>query len=205
MNYLALSIISVADLSLFVIYCHRIKRNQSRLLKVFLEYDHFTELTMKHTFRIALFTLAISGLLPGQSVLAEPTNVATPGNPKPANEQPKKCDRWEEHEKHLETLKSDLKLNANQEAAWAEWVGKMKENRQDWQEKRKNAEVWASLPALDRMEKMLAFSKEHIARQEARLAATKIFYATLSPEQRLTFDKGFKFEHHGHAGKDWKK
>jgi hypothetical protein len=33
------------------------------------------------------------------------------------------------------------------------------------------------------MEKMLAFSKEHIARQEARLAATKTFYATLSPEQ----------------------
>jgi Spy/CpxP family protein refolding chaperone len=55
------------------------------------------------------------------------------------------------------------------------------------------------------MEKMLAFSKEHIARQEARLAATKTFYATLSPEQRQAFDKGFNFEHHGRFGKHWKK
>jgi protein CpxP len=55
------------------------------------------------------------------------------------------------------------------------------------------------------MEKMLAVSKEHLARQEACLAATKMFYATLSPEQRKIFDKGFHFEHHGHFGKDWKK
>ena len=162
---------------------------------------------MKHTFRIAIFSLAISCLLPGRSLLAEPADSAPSGNPKPANEQPKKCDRREGHEKHLETLKSDLKLNANQEAAWTEWVAKMQENHQDWQDKRNNAESWASLPALERMEKMLAFSKEHIARQEARLAATKVFYATLSPEQRLTFDKEFKFDHHGygHAGKDMKK
>ena len=44
-----------------------------------------------------------------------------------------------------------------------------------------------------------------IVKQEARLAATKTFYATLSPEQRQTFDKGFNFEHHGGFGKHWEK
>ena len=160
---------------------------------------------MKHTTRIALLTLVISGLLAGRNTLAEPADATVLGKPKPASEEPKKCDRWEGKEKCLETLKSDLKLNANQEAAWTEWVGKIKEDRKGWEEKRKNEESWASLPALDRMEKMLAFSKEHIATQEARLAATKIFYATLSPEQRQTFDKDFNFEHHGRFGMHWKK
>jgi protein CpxP len=157
---------------------------------------------MKHKTRIALLTLAISGLLVGRNVLAVPADATVPGKPQPASEQPKKCDRWKEKEKRLETLKSDLKLKANQEAAWTEWVGKIKGDHKGWEEKRKNVESWANLPAPDRMEKMLAFSKEHIAREEARLAATKIFYATLSPEQRQIFDKGFNFEHHGRFGKE---
>ena len=160
---------------------------------------------MKHITRIAILTLAISGLLAGRNVLAEPADTAALVNPKPASEEPKKCDRWEGKEKRLETLKTDLKLNANQEAAWTEWVGKINGDHKGWEEKRKNAESWASLPAPDRMEKMLAFSKEHIAQQEAHLAATKTFYATLSPEQRQIFDKEFKFEHHDRFSKHWKK
>ena len=161
---------------------------------------------MKHTTRITLLTFALSGLLAGRNVLAEPTEAPTaPGKQDPASGEPKKCDRWEEKEKRLEALKSDLKLTANQEAAWSEWVGKIKGDRKGWEGKRKNFESWANLPAPDRMEKMLAFSKEHVARQEARLAATKTFYATLSPEQRQTFDKGFNFGHHGGFGMRWKK
>jgi periplasmic protein CpxP/Spy len=155
---------------------------------------------MKHATRISILTLIISSLLESQIVLAEAADTAAPGKQKPSNEQLKKCDRWEE-EKRLETLKSDLKLNANQETAWNEWAGKIKGDHTGWEEKRKSKESWASLPAPDRMEKILAFSKEHIARQEARLAATKTFYATLSPEQRHTFDKEFNFEHHGRFGK----
>jgi protein CpxP len=144
---------------------------------------------MKHTTKIATLTLVISGLLAGRNVLAEPADTAALVNAKPASEEPKKCDRWEDREKRLEALKTDLKLHANQESAWTEWVGKIKGDHKNWEEQRKNVESWANLPALDRMEKMLAFSKEHIAKQEARLAATKTFYATLSPEQRQIFDK----------------
>jgi len=160
---------------------------------------------MKHRTKIAILTLAISSLLIGRNVLAEPAAVAAIGKPAVASEQPKKCDRWEGEEKRLETLKSDLKLNPNQEAAWAEWAGKIKGDHVGWEEMHKSEQTWASLPAPDRMEKMLALSKEHIARQEVRLAATKTFYATLSPEQRKIFDKGFNFKHHGHFGKGGKK
>ena len=156
---------------------------------------------MKHTTRIALLTLALSALLAGRNASAEQTDAAANVNPKPVSAEPKKCDRWEGKEKRLETLKADLKLNPNQEAAWNEWVSKIKGDRKDWKDNRGHAESWANLPAPERMEKMLAFSKEHIAKQEERLAATKAFYAALSPEQRLIFDKGFQFEHHGRFGK----
>ena len=81
---------------------------------------------MKHITRITILTLAISGLSAGRNVLAEPADAAALVKPKPASEEPKKCDRWEGREKRLEALKTDLKLNANQEAAWTEWVGKIK-------------------------------------------------------------------------------
>ncbi len=153
--------------------------------------------------RTALLTLVLSGLLAGQSVQAETTDVTA--SAKPASEQPKKCDRWEGKEQRLQTLKADLKLNTNQEVAWSQWIEQYKVDPKDWEERRKHEESWANLPAPERMEKMLDFSKEHIARQEARLAATKTFYALLSPEQRLVFDKGFNLEHHGRLGKREKK
>ncbi|MEI6336158.1 MAG: Spy/CpxP family protein refolding chaperone [Methylococcaceae bacterium] len=160
---------------------------------------------MKHVTKIALLTLTISGLLVGRNVLAEPANTATDVNQKTVTEEPKKCDREAGKEKHLATLKTDLKLDANQEAAWAEWVSKIKGDTKNEEKHRENIESWANLPAPERMEKMLEFSKAHIAQQEVSLAATKTFYATLSPEQRLTFDKGFNFEHRSRLGKHWPK
>ncbi len=156
---------------------------------------------MKQTAKLAIFTLAIPCLLAGRSALAESADAAAPGKQAPASVEPKKCDRWEEKEKRLETLKADLKLTANQEAAWNEWAGQVKGGRKGWEERHKEFESWASLPAPERMEKMLAFSKERVARLEARVAATKAFYAVLSPGQRQVFDKGFGFWPHGGFGK----
>ena len=175
-------------------------------LRFFVEHSYFKEpSSMKNKITITLLTLVFSGLLAGRNVLAEPADAAALVKPNPASEEPKKCDRWDGKEKRLEAHKTDLNLNPNQEAAWTEWAGKIKGDYKSWEEKRKNVESWASLPAIDRMEKMLAFSKEHIARQEVRLTATKTFYATLSPEQRQVFDKEFKFEDHDRFGKHWKK
>jgi hypothetical protein len=159
---------------------------------------------MKHTSKIAILMLSVPLLLAGRQVLAEPADASAVGKQGPASAEPKKCDRWEEKEKRLETLKSDLKLTASQEAAWTEFAGKIKGDRKGWEEKRKDLESLEGLPAPDRMEKMLAFSKGHVAKQEAVLAATKTFYATLSPEQRQIFDKGFSFGHRDGPGKGWK-
>jgi periplasmic protein CpxP/Spy len=159
---------------------------------------------MKKTIQISMLTLAIPCLLTARIAMAEPADTAV-DKPKPASVEPKKCDYWKGKEKRLETLKSDLKLTANQETAWTEWVGKIKGDSKGWETKRKEVESWSNLPVPVRMEKMLAFSKEHIATQEAHLEATKIFYATLSLDQRKTFDKEFDFEHHGSLGKHWKK
>ena len=157
---------------------NRVSDKQKRTLTsaIFRRTQLFQELNIKHTTRIALLTFAISSLFVGRNVLAEPLDTAVLGKPKPVNEIPKKCERWEGEEKRLETLKSDLKLKPDQEAAWTEWSGKIKGDHAAWEEKHKNEMSWASLSVPERMEKMLAFSKGHIARQEVRLAATKTFY-----------------------------
>jgi hypothetical protein len=166
-------------------------------------YNSIEELTMNHITKLTLLSVTLSGLLAVPSVQADPTDVTVLA--KTSSEQPKNCDRWEGKEQRLETLKADLKLQATQEAAWTDWSDKIKGDRKDLEERRKNEESWASLPAPVRMEKMLSFSKEHIAKQETRLAATRTFYALLTPEQRLIFDKDFNFEHHERFGKHVKK
>ena len=161
---------------------------------------------MKQLSKIAIIAFAVLSLLTGRQVLAEPAEAsAAPGKQALASGEPKKCDHWKEgKEKRLETLKSDLKLTASQEAAWTEWSAKIKGDRKGWEEKHKDFESMESLPAPQRLEKMLAFSKEHIARQEVVLAATKTFYAILTPEQQQVFDKGFRFGHRGGPDKGWK-
>lgn len=81
----------------------------------------FTEITMRH-----VFAFAFSNLLAGHGVLAEPADAAFPGNAQTTNEQPKKCDRMEWHEKPLVTLKSDLKLDTSQATDWTEWMSQKK-------------------------------------------------------------------------------
>ncbi len=155
---------------------------------------------MKHTIRLVLIVLAVSSLLAGRNVSADPADAGVQSELSADSETQDKSERREGKEKRLEILKADLKLSPDQEAAWIDWVGKIKGDRKDWKEKRETVESWANLPAPERMEKMLAFSKARIAKQEARLTATKAFYATLSAEQRLILDKGFQFEHRGRLG-----
>ena len=153
---------------------------------------------MKRSALIAIFAFTLSVLLAGRGVLAAPVDSSVTGE---ANATPEMCDHAEGKGKRMERLKSDLNLNKNQETAWTEWTGKVMGNHKSWEERRKSEALMAELPAPDRMEKRLSLSKEHSARQEMRLAATKAFYATLSPVQRQVFDKGFNFEHHYGFGK----
>ena len=97
-------------------------------------------------------------------------------------------------EKRKNELHDKLKLNANQEPAWQAYISKvtplMPTNRQDPAEMQK-------LSAPERMEKMLGFMKEGENRLATATAATKEFYAVLTPEQQKIFNEEFPARGHG--------
>jgi len=82
-------------------------------------------------------------------------------------------------------LHDALKLTAAQEPAWATYIAAMKPQTPVGRADRVS---FKDLPAPERMEKALERQKEHLAKQESRLAALKTFYAVLTPEQQKAFD-----------------
>ena len=65
-------------------------------------------------------------------------------------------------------------------------------------------EDWAELSKLttpERLDHMLARTKEREEQTEKRVQATKEFYSQLTPTQQKTFDTSFQHrEHYGHEG-----
>ncbi len=104
----------------------------------------------------------------------------------------------------LAQLHTELKLAPAQEADWKTWSGKVDQARSEKKEARPDFEAMKKLPAPDRLQKMIEFGKARQAALEDILAATKTYYATLSPEQRKVFDdlmplgeRGPKWHHGG--------
>ena len=95
------------------------------------------------------------------------------------------------HAKHLADLKAKLKITATQEPAWTTFSDAMKPPA-DMMSKRPDRTEMDKLPTPERIDKMRALHKEHMATMEAamdkRAEATKAFYAALSTEQKKTFD-----------------
>ncbi len=145
--------------------------------------------------------LALAGLLASAAVAAAPPE--SPAPPPRAATGPESAERHAEFlATRLETLHAALKLRPDQEQAWKQWSESIKTAHPDWKDKHPDADALAKLPVPDRLEKMVAFARERLVRLEERLAAIKAFYAVLSPEQRLTFDKDFNFwPHAGRGGK----
>jgi hypothetical protein len=118
------------------------------------------------------------------------------------------------HAKHLADLKAKLKITATQETAWNAFAEAMKPPT-DMMNKRPDRAEMDKLTTPERIDKMRALHKEHMTVMEAnmdkRAEATKIFYATLSAEQKKTFDAehskmGMRGEgqHRMHGGPDAK-
>jgi periplasmic protein CpxP/Spy len=105
------------------------------------------------------------------------------------------------HAKHLADLKAKLKITAAQETAWNTFADSMKPPM-DMMGKHPDRTEMEKLSTPERIDKMRALHKEHMATMEAamdkRADATKAFYTTLSPEQQKTFDVEFdKMGRHG--------
>lgn len=95
------------------------------------------------------------------------------------------------HAKHLSELKAKLKITASQEPAWNAFTESMKPPANLPGTRPDRAEL-DKLTTPERIDKMRALRKEHMAAMEAemdkRAEATKTFYAALTPEQQKTFD-----------------
>jgi Spy/CpxP family protein refolding chaperone len=105
--------------------------------------------------------------------------------------------RKERMAKRQVELHDKLKLNATQEKAWATFTERMKPGARPARPDR--AEL-AKLSAPERMERMLARMQEGEKRMAGRIAATKEFYAVLTPEQQKTFNDQFGSGHGRRSG-----
>jgi periplasmic protein CpxP/Spy len=102
-------------------------------------------------------------------------------------------------------LHDKLKLSASQESAWNTYIARMKPADMP---PRPDRNEMGKLSAPERMDRMLSMMKEHEKQLETRAAATKEFYAVLTPEQQKVFNGEFARgwgrhpgEHHGgHQG-----
>jgi hypothetical protein len=96
--------------------------------------------------------------------------------------------------KHQAELKAKLKITASQEGAWTSFTAAMQPAAHLMRE-RPTAEQRAEFDKLNtpmRIDKMQALRTQRMAdmasEMDKRGAATKAFYAALSPEQQKTFD-----------------
>jgi Spy/CpxP family protein refolding chaperone len=107
--------------------------------------------------------------------------------------------------KHQAELHDKLKITAAQEAGWKLFLDKTKPMPFD-AAARPSKEEYAKLTTPQRLDQKQEMMRKREAFAEQRIAATKEFYATLSPEQQKTFDAEFakmerhRFEHMRHDG-----
>lgn len=95
---------------------------------------------------------------------------------------------------HAKRMHDTLKITPAQEGAWQAYLSALKSNMP--QHGQFDRAAFKDMPAPQRMEKRIEMAKAHLARMESNLAATKTFYAVLTPEQQKLFDE--KAGHFGH-------
>lgn len=98
----------------------------------------------------------------------------------------KSAERHQERRaKHLEALKTQLKLDATQEAAWSNFVAATQPPARGPRPDRAELEKLTTPQRLDRMQ---AHQAEHAASFARRNDATRALYAALKPDQQKVFD-----------------
>jgi len=90
------------------------------------------------------------------------------------------------HTKQLDELKGKLNLQASQEAAWAGFAQSMQKPERLARADRASMEKMSTPERLERMQAKMA---ERNAQMQKRMEGTKIFYASLTAEQKQVFDK----------------
>lgn len=138
-----------------------------------------------------LLPLLLATLLAGVAVpaLAEPGNGPAPcavkaeGGERHASRQA----RWQDHmARRANELKAELKLNAEQEAAWTTYLAAMKPPADANAPQRSDL---AQLTTPERLDRMRTLRQQRDAAFEQRETATRTFYGALNAEQKKIFDE----------------
>lgn len=153
-----------------------------------------------------LTTLALAGALGAGAAV---TAMAQTGST--ADAAPAACAPGDEHHsmhahhmahmfaKHLAALKARLKLGADQESAWKAFADAVQPpaGHEGGPMQHPDMAGLDQLPTPERIDKMRALRKEHVAQMEAAMDkrddAVKAFYAALNNDQKKVFD-----EEHAH-------
>lgn len=170
---------------------------------------------MKNTFKTLVLAAALGGA--GLVAMAQPSGGHD--GMMDARGQHEKMDPAQKDAmvaKRADALKAQLKLTPEQLPAWNSFVAAMKPDTQAMAQQRPSREELDKLTTPERIDKMRALRdqrhKDMLAAMDKRDQATKTFYATLSAEQKKTFDTQHlrmvgEHEHRGPqagAGKDAK-
>ncbi|XLZ68206.1 Spy/CpxP family protein refolding chaperone [Massilia sp. SR12] len=107
--------------------------------------------------------------------------------------------RQEHMDQRAKRMHEALKITPAQEGAWQAYLSALQSNMP--QRGQFDHAAFKQMPAPERMEKRIEISRSRIQRMESNLAATKTFYAQLTPEQQKLFDeKAGRHGSHRHSG-----
>lgn len=130
-------------------------------------------------------TLIASALIAGLASAALAQNTPT-DSPHAGRVEKMHAQKTERHNQHLTALKTKLNLQATQEASWTQFTQSMQHPEHMARPDRSTFEKMTTPERLDQMQAMKA---GHDAQMQKRAEATKVFYASLSAEQKQVFDK----------------
>lgn len=130
-------------------------------------------------------TILLTGLLASLTALSQAQPAQGPGAGGPGPNSDMRARMQERMGQRATDIKAKLKLTPEQEGAWNVYIAAMKPSANaKWPDR---AEI-EKLTTPERLDKMRELRKQHEAEMDRRDDATRTFYATLSPEQKKTFD-----------------
>jgi protein CpxP len=95
----------------------------------------------------------------------------------------------EAQSRRLESLHAALNLTASQEGSWRSFEQAYMPNPQEMDKRRNAAQNMATLTAPQRIDLSIGIAEGDLAELKRRGAVLKDFYAGLSPQQRIVFDR----------------
>ena len=91
----------------------------------------------------------------------------------------------------MSALHTALQLTSDQEASWTEFLNKIKPVKMD----KPVPPDWKNMSTPDRLDRRLSYVKAHEIKMTEHAAAVRVFYDTLTQNQKSIFDKQFQSHH----------